>query len=307
MKREPSRIRSFIRLLSDRLLTSRVAALILLLLGIVVLVLGFLFLYSSEARTFEQFVSDLYANGGAELLSIAVTVLVIDGLNQRRAAKQEKAALILQMGSPDNAFAIEALRQLHARDWVRDGSLKGAHLNLADLHGARMPSIDLQKANLWKANLEGVFLFSAVLEETDLHEANLKGAHMSFVHLQGANLENANLSGAELDHAHLGKANLHGVNLRSADLHKAILFDANLKEAILHGANLQEAALFDTCLESADLGGANMQGANLNQVILDKNTILPDGTKWTEDSDMRKFTHPEEWQAEQKAESEANK
>ena len=45
-------------------------------------------------------VGDFYANLSTELLSIGITVLVIDGLNERRDIKKEKAALILQDGKP---------------------------------------------------------------------------------------------------------------------------------------------------------------------------------------------------------------
>jgi hypothetical protein len=48
------------------------------------------------------------------------------------------------------------------------------------------------------------------------------------------------------------------------------------------------------------LSGANLQGADLTGAKFDENTTLPDGTKWTPDTDMTRFTdpeHPEFWRS----------
>ena len=62
------------------------------IIGLLILISGFCFLYISPNLTllsgFKQIVEDLYANIGSELLSIAATVLVIEALNRRRAAKR---------------------------------------------------------------------------------------------------------------------------------------------------------------------------------------------------------------------------
>lgn len=80
--------------------------------------------------------------------------------------------------------------------------------------------------------------------------------------------------------------------------------DGSLQGAILLEANLQEAKLQEANLQGANLWGANLQEVcwfhkNLKGLVTD--TVLPDGTQWTPDRDMREFTHPEEWKAEQGA------
>jgi uncharacterized protein YjbI with pentapeptide repeats len=55
-------------------------------------------------------------------------------------------------------------------------------------------------------------------------------------------------------------------------------------------------------LGEVNLGGANLQGAILKRANLDEFTILPDGTKWTPDTDMARFTdpdHPDFWRPEE--------
>ena len=82
----------------------------------------------------------------AELIGAGLTTLLIGNAGQAAqqvAQKQEeKKRLILQMGSPDNGFAIEAVRQLREEGWLEDGSLKGANLIGAN----------------WRANLSGIDL-----------------------------------------------------------------------------------------------------------------------------------------------------
>jgi len=74
------------------------------------------------------FLQDYYANISTELASIAITVLIVDVLYQQRDVEREKRDLILQMGSPDNTFAVEAVRRLRAQGWLKYGALRGAFL-----------------------------------------------------------------------------------------------------------------------------------------------------------------------------------
>lgn len=141
---------------------------------------------------------DFYTNVGTELASIAITILIIDRLNERRANEHRKDALVLQMGSPDNSFAIEAVRMLSARGWLEGKALKKAHLSRANLAGANLQKVNLEEARLPLANLSKV----------KLNDANLSHAYM-----QGANLEHTNLSGANLKGANLNDANLLEVRI----------------------------------------------------------------------------------------------
>jgi hypothetical protein len=61
----------------------------------------------------------------------------------------------------------------------------------------------------------------------------------------------------------------------------------------LRGANLQGADLRDANLQGAKLFGAELQGADLGVAEFDEHTILPDGLHWTPDTDLTKFTKPD--------------
>lgn len=82
-------------------------------------------------------------NLSIELVSIAVTVLVIERLNKQQAEQARREEVIQQIASLSNDFALEAVRLSQLRGWLRDGSLNGANLGGAKLQGA-----DLFAANL---------------------------------------------------------------------------------------------------------------------------------------------------------------
>lgn len=191
---------------------------------------------------------ELSANLVAELGSIAVTILIIDALNDKRFKEELKQRLIREMGSNNNADALRAVRELRAHGWLEDGSLNGA--------------------NLEKSNLENA----------DLTKANLKKANLKYANLRGANLTLANFEWAKLFQANLEFSDGSGINLTNADL-----ATANLNNANFRGAKLINADLKETRLDNANFMKANIKGANVRneQLRLTKNlkfAILPDGT-----------------------------
>jgi hypothetical protein len=202
-------------------------------IGAALLLLG-IFGAAQEALPYFGILATFFQNISAELFGIGFTILVIDVANERRTTQERKAQLVLQMSSPDNAFAIEATRILRKERWLWDGTL---------------------------------------------HQANL--------------------SGANLEGAFLKDADLQGTNLAEANLNKANFVNANLRHVFFFRANMQEAALFGVQLQGAMLTGANLHWAYLEGAQFDVLTILPDGEFWTPQTDMRQFTHPEEWAAAQ--------
>lgn len=140
-----------------------------------------------------------------EATGIAVTVILIEFVTHRRAHLERKHAIIQQMASLSNAFAIEAARIARAERWTHDRSLNGGYfasaaLQGADLRGAKFQNADLRDADLRKANL-----FLADFENADLRIAKLQDAH---IHV--ASFENADLRGANLLTPHIHTAYLRG-------------------------------------------------------------------------------------------------
>lgn len=129
------------------------------------------------------------------------------------------------------------------------------------------------------------WLYFGLLNGATLFDASLWG-----LDLNNANLERASLNGANLSEANLLGANLSGAVLQDANLSGALLEHANLSGALLSFTNLSGAVLQRANLKGAYLGNANLSGVDF------RNVTLPDGTKWTPDTDMERFTdteHPE--------------
>lgn len=139
----------------------------------------------------------------------------------------------------------------------------------------------------------------AEAEATENRRRVLRVADLSGANLEGASLRRANLAEAVMD-----CANMRGIDLNGANLRKASLYRADLKRADLGGTNLGMSDLRYACLEKANLCrvnlnqanllGARLAGAHLDHVDL-AGAILPDGTPFTEDTDIERFTslaHP---------------
>lgn len=254
-------------------------ALLIFLLGIFIVRQGFVTLYDNPQQTWTQLLRDLYADGGAELISIAVIAFILDWLARRRSMRERKRDLIIQVGSPDNDFAREAVRHMRRRGWVMDGTLAGA-----DLKGANLEHVDLWGGDLTRADLSGA----------NLHEARLMGVNFS-----RATMTRTILSGADMEEARLVRTRLGGGDLSGAQLTFADLRDAYLEEADLRGADLRNANLSRADLDRANLTNADLRGAELAGVRCDGATILPDGAAWSSGVDLARFTdvtHPDYWQ-----------
>jgi len=133
--------------------------------------------------------------------------LIIDRLHHLRDIQKEEEnernALILQMGSPDHAFAIEAVRMLAAQNWLKNGELKNARLTHANLEGVNLQDVALPNARLALAKL-----CHAKLTRANLQNAYLKGADLQSACLRGADLRGTNLNDANMVDAHLDDATL---------------------------------------------------------------------------------------------------
>ena len=227
-------------------------------------------------------------------------------------------------------------RNWRTGDFLQNVNLQGANLRgivaqRALFRGTNLQAADLENADLleavfWGTNLQGADLSYANLQRTGFHNTNLQGADLHDANLQGAGWT----SSAPFN---LGGANLQGANLQEMSLAFAI-FDANttlpdgtnwtldtdmtiftdpehphfwrgfgLAREDLSGmdfsnTNLQGANMIRANFEGANFDGANLQGAKFGGATFDATTTLPDGTNWTEDTDMGWFTdlqHPDYW------------
>jgi len=185
-------------------------------------------------------------------------------------------------------------------------NLKGAQLVGANLEQANLTNADVSDAVMVGVNLQYARLWNAHVQNTEFVGANLAGAELS-----GANLQQTNLGGVNLEDAKLIWSNLQMSEMSVANLRNANLENANLQQVRLCDSSLRGAILVNANLSSADLGGADLLGANLRGAIVDNviwqyelygmvtSVTLPDGTLWSDDTDITRFTdptHPDFWQ-----------
>ncbi len=264
-----------------------------------------------------------------ELLSIGVTVLVLNWFAERRAIRLRKQELFLQLGSQSNDFALEAKRQLEMEGWLEEAlahkkfllagwqgillwktDLTNAQLPLANLTGAILEHSNLTNANLSGAKLVGAKLWEVTLRNAELHDADLSGAELWGADLRKSTLAQANFTSAELWNADLTEANLKSAILTNANLATANLTKANLTFAYLKGTDLTSANLSDTDLTGVnltyselfeanltnanfadtDLTGADMENTVLKDARFNQRTKLPDGSRWVDCTDVLRFT-----------------
>ena len=229
------------------------------------------------------FIGDFYANIATELVSIAITVLIIDFLNERRIRGQLKSQLIRELGSKSQDFSVRAARELRYHGWLKDGSLHGsdlgwARLETVDLSYASMNKVNLIEAKLMSSNLEGACLTMAELENADFGDANLQGADLTNAYLRGANIKanliSAKLNGADLAESNFSTARMWDAELKGANLSRANFSQADLRNAVLVNSILIGTNLCQATLNNADLSDTDLREANLENAILIGATLL---------------------------------
>ena len=189
-----------------------------------------------------------------------------------------------------DAFATRVIRA-HLGEYLTDELLRfpdrmRRHSRVVDLSGANLQNADLSGKDLEAANLQGADLRGANLEDTQLQGANLRDAKLDGAVIMNTDLRGADLRDVELQHSEFLYADLSGANLKGTNWHGK---DLNMID--LRFANLQDATLCETNLTDADLKYALLQDADLRDATLSEAT-LPDGSKFEDGTDLRKFTDP---------------
>lgn len=193
----------------------RIFGIVLFILALMVLIFGYISQYGYQV-SISELLKDFYANVSTEFVSIAVTILIIDYLSERRADKNLMQQLAREMGSKDNAFAIKAVKELRAHGWLIDGSLIGLDFGAADLSSSDLSNANLSKTTLTATNLNKAFLVRSTLSDATINGANLEDADLSNSNLSGSDLRWSDLSNADLRGADINNANMEGVALDGA-------------------------------------------------------------------------------------------
>lgn len=223
------------------------------------------------------FGDEIWINAFMEILSILVTILIIDVLNRWRDEQQTRreniARLLREARSTVDYVAAAAMEELHDSGLLTgEDSIYAQKVREGD-ENAHLRRAALTNIHLNNVNLAGVDMRHITLNKADLSATNLSGADLTQAKLQQVNLTNANLQGANFTKAYCYRANFSGADLRKADF---------------RGANLE---------------GAELKGAKLdNDTKFDSETVLPDAVirgeiyskYWNGNTNMEQYIAPSE-------------
>lgn len=196
--------------------------------GIIILVLALLGAGLQYAQTYTgpttwgSFLLNFFLTLSPGLAGIALTVLLLDYLSEKRAERALRWQLLHEMGSHDNHTALRAVHELRLRGWLMDRTLENALL-----HHANLTHANLSNANLCHADLQNAQLTHAELQNANLSETDLHGVNLAHANLQNANLRNSNVTIEQLAQAY--------------SLENAILPDGTLNPTV-RLATLEETA-----------------------------------------------------------------
>ncbi len=149
-----------------------------------------------------------------EVLSVALTIFVLDRLAERRERESYKRRLLREVRSKTSAVAVAALEALDDEGWWDDlrasllekpltrAQWEKAYLKGKDLSGLVLIEVNLKYAELSSVDLHDANLSLGDLQYTNLYYANLHGTELTTTKLVGAQLQSANLQYAKLQFAY---------------------------------------------------------------------------------------------------------
>jgi len=238
-----------------------------------ILAVGAFFLNRSERKTEREIAKDRQQEQALQSYLDQMTELLLEkdlgnteNIEIRLVAKTRTLTVLRGLDGQRKRYVLQFLRDAKLIGGIFEGKQKSpvfdladADLSYADLRGADLSSVNLEKANLQHADLRGVKTFETHFIDADMRYANLQGANPYMSYFYRTDLSNANMRGA-------------------------IFWDQVLKETKLQFADLREADFSNNSgLLDVDLTGANLKGAKIPEQRLTakslKGTIMPDGTK----------------------------
>lgn len=219
-----------------------------------------------------------------EAVGIFFTVAIIERFATNRNRENLKTRLLNESKSSANGIAVNALNWLRREGWINQNTFQGNSLTNMNWQGAYVAELDLSYAILHRTNFSHTRT-TYIIEDVSINKPII------------------------MHHADLWQTDLRNCTLRGADLRHTKLIETNLQKAYLWQANLQDADLQGADLRYTNLNEANLTGVNLQDVIFNEFTVLPDAqyidetntftNYWTPETDMRRYTdtnHPNFWQ-----------
>lgn len=190
----------------EKRLTTRHIAIFLLVIS---LVLG------NSIFKSETFFQDFVPNVVTEFIGIAITILLIEELNERREKRKLRDRLKRELWSKDQGITLRAINELREHGWLADGGLENINLPYSVLDRAELKGVIMNGANFHKASLQRSYIGHAQLRNVNFSGANLSYSILNHSDLTGSDLTGALLDGASFENVILANAKISETQLLS--------------------------------------------------------------------------------------------
>ena len=183
---------------------------LILAVGVLFGAFGYLRLHPDGGKI-DFILEDFYASVSAELIGIAITVLIIDSLYSRSARSLEiKNQFISDLRSPDKKHVERTVEELRKRKWLTNGSLRkaylcGANLSHLDLRGCDFGGAFLSGVNFSNSKMQYCILDSADMKSVDFQNTDLSNSSIRWADLSCSLVSNADFTNTELTGTLIGR------------------------------------------------------------------------------------------------------
>ncbi|MEM9955178.1 MAG: pentapeptide repeat-containing protein [Chloroflexota bacterium] len=221
-----------------------------------------------------------------EALGVLATILVLNQFNQRRDKHTLKQLLLMQVRSPEHYAATTALEWLRTENWLERDTFKHTRLERINWNNMYIGDLSFESTHIRQCSFGGTQTYSN-FERAKIYDTTLDDADLSLSNFRDATIWNCTFVASRIIEGDFSNAELQRCQFWGADLIKANLAGAIFYDCIIAGT---------TSLEGANLMGCSLEKSLMENLRLSSETILPDGTSWTPDTDLAKFTdrnHPD--------------
>lgn len=210
---------------------------------------------------FSLFIKEIYANLSCELISIAVTILLINYLYEKREESSNKRRLIRELGSEDKGFTSRALKEIKELGYLADGTLNGADLSSANLEGLDFSGAVLKNVNFSMARLNNSIFREVILEGVILNGAEARQCIFERSVFSNVTLKSSNLYSAIFIGAQISNVDFLSAKLEQAEFIDAKIENSKFEDSVVRLANFVRAEISGTNFSMADFNGMNVRNA----------------------------------------------
>lgn len=250
-------------------------------IGLVFLLLGFLmplFKYYKDNWFASKLVHELYSNFCAEFISLAITILIIDYLYDKKEKENNKKRLIRELGCEDIGLTSRALKEIKELGYINDGSLNNADFSKATLNGLDFSNCKLNNLNFSNALLISSDFSNSELRNCDFSHCNLNGINFNRAKLVNVKFHKAELYGATFHNSKMQNSDLLRANLDNCEFIDAEIEVSKFEDTFLRCSNLFKAKFKACNFLNSDFTNANLEKAYFERsdfnLIIGSNTIL---------------------------------